>query len=102
MADQVRRSDIEAADSRGTQLAYRRVALDIESRIKSGELVPGARLLSERHLAEYYGVAFHTVRHAMQILRERDLIVSIHGRGTFVSESPATRPPAAEESSSGA
>jgi DNA-binding GntR family transcriptional regulator len=31
-----------------------------------------------------YGVAFHTVRHAMAVLRERGLIETVHGRGTFV------------------
>lgn len=77
------RSDIEAEGS-GAQLAYMRVADDIESRIKSGELRPGARLLSERDLAGYYGVAFHTVRRAMAVLRERGLIETVHGRGTFV------------------
>jgi GntR family transcriptional regulator len=81
-------SDIEATGGRTPELAYMRVADDITARIASGELAPGARLLSERDLATYYGVAFHTVRHAMQILRERNLIVSVHGRGTFVAEQP--------------
>jgi GntR family transcriptional regulator len=81
-------SDIEATGGRTPELAYMRVADDITARIASGELAPGARLLSERDLATYYGVAFHTVRHAMQILRDRDLIVSVHGRGTFVTEKP--------------
>lgn len=81
-------SDIEATGGRTPELAYMRVADDITARIASGELAPGARLLSERDLATYYGVAFHTVRHAMQILRERSLIVSVHGRGTFVAERP--------------
>jgi len=67
------------------------VVNDIAGRIASGELAPGARLLSERALAEYYEVAFHTVRHAIKILRERGLIISVHGRGTFVSD-PSTRP----------
>lgn len=68
------------------KLAYLRVADDIAGRITSGELAPGTRLRSERDLAEHYGVAFHTVRRAMGILRERGLIVSVHGRGTFVAE----------------
>jgi GntR family transcriptional regulator len=79
-------SDIEASGGRTPDLAYMRVANDIASRIATGELAPGARLLSERDLAAYYGVAFHTVRHAIQILRERGLIVSVHGRGTFVTD----------------
>jgi GntR family transcriptional regulator len=79
-------SDIEASGGRTPDLAYMRVANDIASRIATGELAPGARLLSERDLAAFYGVAFHTVRHAIQILRERGLIVSVHGRGTFVTD----------------
>lgn len=62
-----------------------RVAEDIAARIASGELSPGARLRSERDLAEHYGVAYGTVRRAMEVLRERGLIKTIHGRGTFVS-----------------
>jgi DNA-binding GntR family transcriptional regulator len=77
-------SDIQAPGSGKEELAYLRVAADIEQRIKSGELAPGARLLSERALAEYYGVAFHTVRHAIAVLRERGLVETVHGRGNFV------------------
>jgi GntR family transcriptional regulator len=84
VSDQGRSSDIEAEGS-GAQLAYLRVADDIEARIKSGELQRGARLLAERDLAEYYGVAYQTVRHSMQVLRERGLIQTVHGRGTFVA-----------------
>jgi GntR family transcriptional regulator len=84
-------SDIEAPGGRSPELRYMYVAEDIASRIASGELAPGARLLSERDLAAYYGVAFHTVRHAMEILRERGLVVSIQGRGTFVTD-PSERP----------
>jgi DNA-binding GntR family transcriptional regulator len=63
-----------------------RVVADIEARIASGDLGPGARLLSERDLATHYGVAFHTIRHAMAILRERGRLVTIHGRGNYVTE----------------
>jgi GntR family transcriptional regulator len=86
-------SDIQAPGSGGPQLAYMRVADDITARIHSGELRPGARLLSERDLATHYGVAFHTIRNAMKVLRERGLIVSVHGRGTFVMpEDPRQSP----------
>ena len=78
-------SDLEAAGGRDADLAYMRVAGDIAARIASGELRPGARLRAERDLAEYYEVSYGTVRRAMQVLRERALITTIHGRGTFVS-----------------
>jgi GntR family transcriptional regulator len=77
-------SDLEASGSEGPELAYMRVADDIGARIASGELRSGARLRSERDLAAHYGVAFHTVRRAMEVLRSRDLVVSVHGRGTYV------------------
>jgi GntR family transcriptional regulator len=79
-------SDIEAGGGSDAELTYMRVANDIESRIKSGELRPGARLLPERELATYYGVAYLTVRRAMKVLRERGLINTMHGRGTFVAD----------------
>jgi len=78
-------SDLEAEPpGTGPKLAYLRVADDIAARIASGELKPGARLLSERAMAEYFGVAFHTIRHAVAILRERGLVETIHGSGTYV------------------
>ena len=48
--------------------AYMRVADDIAARISSGELAPGARLRAERELAEYYEVAYGTIRHAVKVL----------------------------------
>lgn len=62
-----------------------RVADWIESRIKSGELKSGARLPPERELASDYGVAYDTVRRATALLRERSLIITVHGRGTYVA-----------------
>jgi DNA-binding GntR family transcriptional regulator len=81
-------SELEAPGGRDAELAYMRVADDIANRIGSGELVPGARLRAERELAEHYEVAYGTIRRAMEVLRERGLIVSVHGRGTFVAEKP--------------
>jgi GntR family transcriptional regulator len=77
-------SELEAPGS-GSKPIYLRVADDIEGRITSGELRPGARLLSERALAEHYEVAYQTIRHALKVLRERGLIETTHGRGTFVA-----------------
>ncbi len=80
-------SDLEAPGGRDADLAYRRVADDIAARIVSGELAPGARLRSERDLAEFYQVSYGTIRRVMEVLRNRGLITTIHGRGTFVSSS---------------
>ncbi len=65
--------------------AYIQVADDVARRIASGEIT--RRLPSEQALAEEYEVCCGTVRHGMAVLRERGLIVTIHGRGTFVAAS---------------
>ena len=64
---------------------YVRVADWIESRIKSGELKSGSRLPPERELAQDTGVAYDTIRRAAVLLRERGLIITVHGRGTYVT-----------------
>jgi GntR family transcriptional regulator len=69
-------------DPLGDDYAYVQVADDLESRIKHREFAE--KLPSERDLADEYGTAYTTVRHAMAVLRERGLIVSRQGRGTYV------------------
>jgi DNA-binding GntR family transcriptional regulator len=78
-------SDIAAPGGGQGELVYVRVANDIGARIASGELSAGTRLRAERELAAHYGVSYGSVRRAMQVLREEGLIVTIHGRGTFVN-----------------
>ena len=70
-------------DPFGTEYSYVQVADDVERRIAEGEIT--RKLPSERSFAEEYGVAYTTVRHAMALLRERGIIVTVHGRGTFVT-----------------
>lgn len=67
------------------QLGYLRVADAIEAQIRSGELPPGSRLPSEKDLAFEHGTAVTTVRHALDVLRERGLIETAWGKGSFVS-----------------
>jgi GntR family transcriptional regulator len=69
-------------DPFGAEYAYAQVADDIQRRIAEGEI--SAKLPSERSFAEKYGVAYTTVRHAMAVLRDREVIVTVHGRGTYV------------------
>ena len=70
-------------DPFGAEYAYVQVADDIQRRITEGEIE--LKLPSERGLAGEYAVAYTTVRHAMAVLRERGIIVTVHGRGTFVA-----------------
>ncbi|HEY1624969.1 MAG TPA: winged helix-turn-helix domain-containing protein [Streptosporangiaceae bacterium] len=61
------------------------VAKDIEADIDAGRLAPDTRLPSEAELAVQYGVARITVRGAIQQLRDRGKVVTVHGRGTYVT-----------------
>lgn len=76
-------SDFRAAD--GPTPVYVQVADFVEARIDAGELAPNSRLTAERDLAAELGVAYDTVRRATALLRERGRIVTVQGRGTFVS-----------------
>ena len=71
---------------------YEQVADYIASLISDGRLRVGARLPAERELAEEYGVAYLTIRRAAQELRERGLIRTIHGKGTYVISKPDGAP----------
>jgi len=71
-------------DPYGTDHAYVQVADDVARRISAGEIVK--KLPAERDLAEEYEVSYVTVRSAMKLLRERGVIITVHGRGTFVAE----------------
>lgn len=64
---------------------YVQLADILRGMIVSGELQPRAPLPSESYLQQEQGVARGTVRMAVAILREEGLVVTIGGRGTFVS-----------------
>jgi GntR family transcriptional repressor for pyruvate dehydrogenase complex len=56
----------------------------VEARILRGDLAAGAKLPSERRLAEHFGVSRPVVREALRTLIERDLVRVVPGRGAFV------------------
>lgn len=64
------------------------VAADIEADITAGKIAPDTRLPSEAELSTQYGVARVTVRRAIEQLRERGKVVTVHGRGTYVAQNP--------------
>ena len=59
------------------------VADDIQADIDSRRIPPDTRLPSEVELSQQYGVARLTVRRAVELLRDRGKVVTIHGRGSF-------------------
>jgi DNA-binding GntR family transcriptional regulator len=60
------------------------MAAELHSMIESGELGPGDALPSESALAERYGVARGTARHALAELEGAGLVESVHGKGRYV------------------
>lgn len=64
------------------------IANEIEKRIKSGEYPPNHPIYEVR-LVQEFGVARETARKASRILRDRGLIFTVRGMGSFVA-SPDT------------
>ncbi|MFM9629550.1 winged helix-turn-helix domain-containing protein [Streptomyces galilaeus] len=66
------------------QYEYVRVADDLARQIEGGKIPVGGRLSDERSLADEYGVSAGTVRRAVQELRDRGLVTTLPGKGTYV------------------
>ena len=65
------------------QYTYVQAAGAIAARIEAGDITH--QLPAERILAKELGVAYQTLRHSMKVLRDRGLIITRQGRGTFVA-----------------
>ncbi|MEV4568641.1 GntR family transcriptional regulator [Nonomuraea sp. NPDC049419] len=61
------------------------IAAELEKRIRAGEYPPKHPIYEVR-LVQEFGVARETARKATVILRERGLIFTVRGMGSFVSE----------------
>ena len=75
---------MSAGEREARQLPSRTIAEAIRNKIESGELPPGAQLPSERDLASTYGTARNTAREAIRILSDAGLVITDHGKGSFV------------------
>ena len=71
-------------DRRSDRAVYRQVADALRAAIRTGELATGQRLPSETELIHRYGVSRNSVRTAVGLLRIEGLVVTEHGRGSFV------------------
>ena len=63
---------------------YRQIAQIIRERIEAGELEPDRPIPSETAIEQEFGVARATARHAVALLREWGLVVTVPGMGTYV------------------
>jgi GntR family transcriptional regulator len=64
---------------------YVQVAEILRARIESGKLLPDRPVPSESQLQQEFGVARGTARKGIALLREQGLVVTVRGRGSFVS-----------------
>ena len=69
---------------RGPLPPYRQIAEWLQGRIEAGDFGPLDPLPSEKELMQIFGVARETARRAVRYLAERELIVVIPGRGSYV------------------
>lgn len=63
---------------------YKEVYNWIAEGIRSGQLQPGARLPSEHELVQQFGLSRQTVRHAIDLLAQQQLVKRVRGSGTYV------------------
>jgi DNA-binding GntR family transcriptional regulator len=73
-----------SADPDGPKPVYVQLAEILEWRIEHGRLLPDRPVPSETALRQEFGVARGTARNAIRVLRERGLVTTIQGKGTFV------------------
>ena len=65
---------------------YVQIVNYVKAHIDDGSWPPGHRLPAERTMAADWGVAYLTIRRAMKELRDRGLVVSVQGRGTYIKD----------------
>lgn len=58
----------------------------LEQMILEGAFALGSKLPSERKLAEQFGVSRPSIREALKKLAVKGLVISRHGKGTFINE----------------
>ena len=69
---------------------YYQIETILRKKILSGEFSPGSLLPSEEALAKEFEVSRITVRQALSLLENDELIIRKRGKGTFVSEKPVS------------
>ncbi len=79
------RSVEEQADGPAFSPLYQQIKLLITRSLQSGEWRPGEAIPSEIELAARYKVSQGTVRKAIDVLADENLVVRRQGKGTFVA-----------------
>jgi len=77
----------ETVDPQSATPVYVQVADILRARIESGQLLPDRPVPSESQLEQEFGIARGTARKAIAVLREQGLVVTVKGRGSYVTPS---------------
>ncbi len=73
-------------DLRSREPSYLQLAAALRERIESGEIPPEEALPSITYLVQETGLAVGTVRKAIKVLADEGLVVTVPGRGSFVTK----------------
>jgi len=73
-------------DLRSREPSYLQLAAVLRERIESGEIPPEEALPSITYLVQETGLAVGTVRKAIKVLADEGLVVTVPGRGSFVTK----------------
>lgn len=65
---------------------YLQVANALKEEILTGKFEKGERIGSQKALEERFEVSKITIRKAIEVLENEDLVTTIHGKGTFVKQ----------------
>src|SRR5699024_4178358 len=65
---------------------YIQIAEKLRQEILAGEIKPGKRIGSQRELEERFKVSKITVRKAIEVLEKEGLVITSHGKGTYVKQ----------------
>lgn len=71
-------------DPRGRKLVFMQIADVLAARIEDGTYPPDGRLPAEPELVAEFGAARESVRRAIRELRDRGLIETVAGKGSYV------------------
>lgn len=71
---------------------YLRIATELRQNIQEAVFKVGDRLPTETELSQRFGVNRHTLRRAVEVLRNEGIVDVERGRGTFVVSAPITVP----------
>lgn len=64
---------------------YLQLKENIKTKIDNGEFKKGAKIPSEREMVKIYGINRMTIRKTLKLLIDEGYLISVQGRGTFVT-----------------